>query len=65
VSWVEGPSSEAEPYARCWGPRPRRELARGGAEPSSEAEFSWCSACPLSETEVRSRGVGTGRLLGH
>jgi hypothetical protein len=35
----------------------RRELARGGAKPSSEAEVSWRGTYPSSETEGCPRGV--------
>jgi hypothetical protein len=38
--WTRAASSEAEPHARGWVPRMRRELARGGAKPSSEAGVS-------------------------
>jgi hypothetical protein len=34
-------------------PRARRELARGGAKPSSEAEVSWRDACPSTRGALR------------
>jgi hypothetical protein len=57
-------SSGAEPHARGWVPRARRELARGDVKPSSEAEVSWFEACPSSETKVHPRGAEAGYLMG-
>jgi hypothetical protein len=41
---------------RAFSPRARRRFARGGVQPSREAEVSWCGAWPSSEAEVRPRG---------
>jgi hypothetical protein len=49
-------SSEAEAHARDEYTRARRELAQGGATPSSDTGVSQCGVCPSSETEVP-RGV--------
>jgi hypothetical protein len=38
------------------GPRARRNLTRGGARPSSEAEIRWCDATPLERSGVPPEG---------
>jgi hypothetical protein len=55
---------EVKAHARGWVSRARRELARGGVAPSSEAGVSWYSGYPSSETEVRPRGAEAGGLRG-
>jgi hypothetical protein len=44
--------------------RARQSFARGGVQPSNEAEFRCYGAGPSSEVEFRPRDVGAGCLLG-
>jgi hypothetical protein len=59
------PSSEAEPHPRgAIGPRARRNLTRGGDQPSGEVGACQCSAMPLERSGVPPEGDRADCLVG-
>jgi hypothetical protein len=68
--WARGPRARGglergrDSLERASSPRARRRFARGGVQPSSEAEIRWHGARPLSEAEVCPRGAGADLLMG-